>query len=88
MPHLPDRRTDVLDRRAARPGGRRLTDIRPDVAHGVPCDTCDAGIAALVGADATDRGLRLTYRCPLCGQLRQLLDRVLPPSPDRSPLQP
>lgn len=61
-----DRRAERLDRRQGRRGGRRLTDHRPDVLHGVPCDACDTGVLALVDATFAGADLRLVYRCAVC----------------------
>lgn len=61
-----DRRGEQLDRRQGRRGGRRLTDRRPDILHGLPCDACDTGVLALADVTFSDGDLRLTYRCPLC----------------------
>lgn len=69
---LPDRRFEAYDRRADDRGGRRLTDQRPDIAHGVPCNECDTGIASLVHSDFRGRELWLMYRCHQCGLLQEL----------------
>lgn len=76
-----DRRAELLDRRNHRRGGRRLTDRRFDIVHGLPCQACDLGILTLADSQVTGTMLMLTYRCPTCGETRLLnLDAVGEPA--------
>ena len=61
-----DRRAEMIDRRRGRRGGRRLTDRRPDILHGLPCWSCDTGVLTLADAHFAGSDLELTYRCPMC----------------------
>ncbi len=67
-----DRRAELLDRRNRRRGGRRLTDRRFDIVHGLPCQACDTGILTLADSEVAGTHLNLTYRCPTCGETRLL----------------
>jgi hypothetical protein len=69
--------SERVNRRAARSGGRRVTDQYADVAHGILCDACDLGIAVITASRLDGGALMLTYRCPTCGHIRDVFTRVL-----------
>lgn len=92
MLRLPDRRSGCLDRRSDTRGGRRITDREPHIAHGLLCQECDLGVAALVDSGTDDAGRRLMYRCPQCGLLQEVVtadpqdgSTAASPSLDRNP---
>lgn len=68
--------SERVNRRAARSGGRRVTDQYADVAHGVLCDGCDLGVAIITDSRLDGGDLTLTYRCPTCGHARDVFTCV------------